>query len=50
MIAEGRSVLRSAPYLSIIPGLALVVTVLAVHLTGQALIRRPSSVRERSNV
>ncbi len=40
MIAEGRTVLRSAPYLSIIPGLALVVTVLAVHLTGQAFTRR----------
>lgn len=40
MIAEGRTVLRSAPYLSIIPGLALVVTVLAVQLTGQALTRR----------
>lgn len=39
MIAEGRTVLRSAPYLSLIPGLALVVTVLAVHLTGQALTR-----------
>lgn len=39
MIAEGRTVLRSAPYLSIIPGIALVVTVLAVHLTGQALTR-----------
>ncbi len=34
MIAEGRTVLRSAPFLSIVPGLALVVTVLAVHLDG----------------
>ncbi len=39
MIAEGRTVLRGAPYLSIIPGLALVVTVLAVHLTGQGVAR-----------
>ena len=38
MIAEGRTVLRSAPFLSIVPGLALVVTVLAVHLTGRGLL------------
>ncbi|MEK1889856.1 MAG: ABC transporter permease [Phyllobacterium sp.] len=37
MIAEGRTVLRSAPYLSIVPGIALVVTVLAVHLIGRGL-------------
>jgi peptide/nickel transport system permease protein len=37
MIAEGRAVLRGAPFLSIIPGVALVVTVLAVHLTGRGL-------------
>jgi peptide/nickel transport system permease protein len=35
MIAEGRTVLRGAPFLSIVPGIALVVTVLAVHLTGR---------------
>lgn len=46
MIAEGRTVLRSVPYLSIIPGLALVVTVLAVHLTGQALTRHVGSGAE----
>ncbi|NTS30251.1 ABC transporter permease [Phyllobacterium sp. BT25] len=39
MIAEGRTVLRSAPYLSIVPGIALVVTVLAVHLLGRGLSR-----------
>jgi peptide/nickel transport system permease protein len=39
MIAEGRTVLRSAPFLSIIPGVALVLTVLAVHLTGRSLAR-----------
>ena len=39
MIAEGRTVLRGAPFLSIIPGLALVATVLAVHLTGQGVAR-----------
>jgi peptide/nickel transport system permease protein len=39
MIAEGRSVLRAAPYLSIVPGVALVVTVLGVHLIGRGLSR-----------
>ena len=39
MIAEGRTVLRAAPYLSIVPGLALVVTVLSVHLIGRGLSR-----------
>lgn len=38
LIAEGRSVLRSAPYLSIVPGLALLSTVLAVHLTGEGVV------------
>lgn len=37
MIAEGRSVLRSAPFLSVIPGLALVVTVTGVYLTGEGI-------------
>ncbi len=35
MIAEGRTVLRTAPFLSIVPGLALVVTVLGVYLAGE---------------
>ncbi|MDQ0998467.1 peptide/nickel transport system permease protein [Phyllobacterium ifriqiyense] len=39
MIAEGRTVLRAAPYLSIVPGIALVVTVLSVHLIGRGLSR-----------
>ena len=34
MIAEGRTVLRSATYLSIIPGIALVIAVLAVGAVG----------------
>lgn len=38
LIAEGRSVLRTAPFLSIWPGLALVVTVLGVHLAGEGLV------------
>lgn len=38
LIAEGRSVLRSAPFLSIWPGLALIVTVLGVHLAGEGVV------------
>ena len=38
MMAEGRAVLRGAPFLSIVPGIALVVTVLAVHLTGRGFM------------
>jgi peptide/nickel transport system permease protein len=38
MIAEGRAVLRAAPFLSIIPGLALVTTVLGVYLFGEGLV------------
>ncbi|WP_320197652.1 ABC transporter permease [Agrobacterium sp. rho-13.3] len=37
MIAEGRNVLRSAAYLSIIPGLGLLVTVLGVYLLGEGI-------------
>lgn len=36
MIAEGRNQLRSAAYLSMIPGLALVLTVVSVYLLGEA--------------
>lgn len=35
MIAEGRTMLQGAPYLSIVPGMALVIAVIAVHLTGR---------------
>lgn len=38
MIAEGRAVLLGAPFLSIVPGMALVATVLAVHLTGRGFV------------
>lgn len=38
MIAEGRAVLRSAPWLSIIPGLALLMTVLGVYLAGEGAV------------
>lgn len=37
MIAEGRAVLVSEPWLSILPGLALLLTVLAVNLVGEGL-------------
>ena len=37
MIAEGRNVLRSAPFLSMFPGLALVATVVGVYLLGEGL-------------
>ncbi|WP_296103110.1 ABC transporter permease [uncultured Agrobacterium sp.] len=37
MIAEGRNVLRSAAYLSIIPGVALLATVLGVYLLGEGI-------------
>ena len=38
MIAEGRTVLRSAPFLSIFPGIALLLAVLGVHLAGEAAV------------
>ncbi len=37
MIAEGRTVLRTAPFLSIAPGLALVATVLGIYLFAEGL-------------
>ncbi len=45
LIAEGRSVLRSAPYLSIVPGLALLATVLSVHLVGEGIVAALASRR-----
>ncbi|MBN9071270.1 MAG: ABC transporter permease [Rhizobiales bacterium] len=38
MIAEGRVVLRAAPWLSVIPGIALVLTVLGVYLAGEGAV------------
>lgn len=38
MIAEGRAVLRSAPFLSIFPGIALVLAVLGVYLAGEGIV------------
>lgn len=43
MIAEGRNVLRSSPFLSVFPGLALVVTVVAVYLLSEGLSKVLSS-------
>ncbi|MDQ0391271.1 ABC transporter permease [Labrys monachus] len=39
MVAEGRAMLRSAPSLSLVPGLALVLVVLAIHLLGRGYAR-----------
>jgi peptide/nickel transport system permease protein len=38
MIAEGRTVLRAAPMLSVFPGIALVLAVLGVYLVGEGLV------------
>jgi peptide/nickel transport system permease protein len=37
MIADGRAVLRTAPFLSAIPGTAIILTVLAVNLIGEGI-------------
>lgn len=39
MIAEGRAVLRTAPHVIIAPGLAVMLTVLAVSLVGESLAK-----------
>jgi len=38
MLAEGRAVLRSAPWLSVFPGIALVLAVLGVYLIGEGTV------------
>ena len=48
MIAEGRAVLRTAPSLSIIPGVALVLTVLGVYLTGEGVVETAAVRRSLS--
>jgi len=48
MIAEGRNMLRSAAYLSIIPGLGLVATVLGVYLFGEGLVDSLAYRRRRA--
>jgi peptide/nickel transport system permease protein len=48
MIAEGRAVLRAAPFLSIIPGIALVLTVLGVYLAGEGFVEASAARRSLS--
>lgn len=48
MIAEGRVVLRAAPWLSIIPGIALVLTVLGVYLAGEGFVEAMAGRRSGS--
>ena len=48
MIAEGRNVLRSAPFLSIVPGIALMVTVLGVYLFSEGLAEALAKRRARA--
>lgn len=48
MIAEGRTVLRSAPYLSIIPGIALVLAVLGVYLFGEGVVEASAAKRRHA--
>ena len=45
MIAEGRTVLRSAPSLSIFPGIALVLAVLGVYLAGEGAVEAAATRR-----
>lgn len=47
MIANGRALLRNAPYLVIVPGLAIAVSVLAVTLAGDGLARRMGLISRR---
>ncbi|MCC7282710.1 MAG: ABC transporter permease [Acetobacteraceae bacterium] len=37
MIGSGRDLIRSAPWISIVPGIAIVITVLALNLVGEGL-------------
>jgi peptide/nickel transport system permease protein len=48
MIAEGRNVLRSAPFLSVIPGAGLVATVLGVYLLSEGLSEALANRRWRA--
>lgn len=45
MIAEGRTVLRTAPFLSIFPGIALVLAVLGVYLAGEGAVEATAAKR-----
>ena len=48
MIAEGRNVLRSAPFLSIVSGIALMATVLGVYLFSEGLAEALAKRRARA--
>lgn len=48
MIAKGRTVLRSAPFLSIIPGIALVLSVLGVYLASEGVVEASAARRSLS--
>ena len=48
MIAEGRNVLRSAAWLSVVPGIALVATVLGIYLFSEGLSDAISGRRVRA--
>lgn len=48
MISEGRNVLRSAPFLSIAPGIALMITVLGVYLFSEGLAEALAKRRARA--
>jgi peptide/nickel transport system permease protein len=48
MIAEGRNVLRSAPFLSIVPGIGLVFAVLGVYLLAEGLSEALARRRTRA--
>jgi peptide/nickel transport system permease protein len=45
MIAEGRTVLRTAPFLSIFPGVGLVLAVLGVYLAGEGAVEATAAKR-----
>ena len=47
MIANGRAMLRTAPYLVVIPGIAIALSVLAVTLAGDGLAQRLGIVGRR---
>lgn len=46
MIAEGRNVLRSAAFLSVIPGIGLLVTVLGVYLLAEGINKAMATRKE----
>ncbi|MER9983448.1 ABC transporter permease, partial [Mesorhizobium sp. M0103] len=46
--ADGRAGLRPAPFLSSIPGAALVLTVLGVYLTGEGVVETTAVRRSLS--